>query len=353
MDTNLTIAMILATPGTGWGGMEKHTAELAAELARRGHQVHVLAHPAYQSQFSPAVMAHSLPMHLGRRNPWLRFRLQRILHSITPNVAHAQGNKAASLLGSVQRYAGARIGATVGTVHGTKTSHTPFNPLDGVIAVSGDILAALAHPNKRLIYNGLPTISGGKMTGDTIIPIPEDRPLLLAAGRLEPVKQFDRLIQAWVNARLPGALVILGEGSQRAELTELIAKLGAEDRVLLPGYEPRMRPWLKAASACAISSQREGFPYILVESLLARCPVMATPVSGVTEFLPPDCVADSDSVADLTTLIAQHLQPPHQLAERQAAAFEHAANTLTLNAMVTATEQFYQQLVPRSHSTPR
>lgn len=341
MDTGLTIAMILATPGTGWGGMEKHTAGLAAALAARGHRVHALAHPAYLSQFGATVTVHPLPLHLGRRNPWLRFRIQRTLRSIRPDITHAQGNKAASLLGRTRQFAG----ATLGTVHGTKTSHKAFAGLDGVIAVSADILAALPHRNKHLIHNGLAPTATNEAATDTLIPIPDDRPVLLAAGRLEPVKQFDRLIQAWVDARVAGTLVILGEGSERGRLTALIKSLGVKDRVLLPGFESNTGAWLKAASACVISSQREGFPYILVESLLARCPVLATPVSGVREFLPPDCIADSDSIADLSRLISQHVHSLRALANQQTAAFERAAHSLTQEAMVTATEHFYRQLI--------
>ena len=341
MDTGLTIAMILATPGTGWGGMEKHTAELAAALAGRGHRIHVLAHPAYLLQFAAAITVHPLPLHLGRRNPWLRFRVQRTLRSIRPDITHAQGNKAASLLSRTQKFAG----VTLGTVHGTKTSHRAFAGLDGVIAVSADILAALPHRNKRLIHNGLIPATTNHGTTGTTIPIPDDRPVLLAAGRLEPVKQFDRLIQAWIDARVAGTLVILGEGSQRGRLTALIRKLEVEDRVLLPGFETNTGAWLKAASACVISSQREGFPYILVESLLARCPVLATPVSGVREFLPLDCIANSDSTADLSRLISQHAHSLHALANHQTAAFERAAHILSQEAMVTATAQFYHQLI--------
>ena len=341
MATGLTIAMILATPGTGWGGMERHTVELAAALAARGHRVHVLAHGAYQGRFPAAVTVHPLPLQLGRRNPWLRFRLQRTLRALAPDITHAQGNKGASLLTTARRYAG----ATIGTVHGTKRSHTPFAKLEGVIAVSGDILATLPHPNKRLIHNGVAPPSEVAATGATLVPIPQHRPIALAAGRLEPVKQFDRLIQAWVDAGVPGTLVILGEGSERTRLTALINSLGVEDRVLLPGFEANTEAWLKAASACVISSRREGFPYILVEALLARCPVIATPVSGVRDILPPDFVAGSDNVDDLSRLLARHLQAPQLLAEQQAATFGQAAATLTLDAMVKATERFYQQLI--------
>lgn len=342
MAHSLTIALILATPGSGWGGMEKHTAELSAALAEKGHQIHVLAHPSYQHRFSANVAVHPLPFQLGRRNPWLKFRLRRLLDSIRPDIAHAQGNKAASLL-SAARYSS---GATVGTVHGTKTSHKPFQQLDGVIGVSREILDSIEHHNKQLVYNGLssPPTGENKHANDTIIPVPVDRPLLLAAGRMEPVKQFDRLIRAWADASPSGKLVILGDGRERPTLSALIKELGMEERILLPGYETHMYPWLEAASACVISSHREGFPYIMVESLLAHCPVLSTPVSGVSDFLPASCLADSDSIGDLSNLITTHLNSTVPLRELQVDSFTRAAETLTLDAMTAKTERFYRNL---------
>ncbi|WP_297793071.1 glycosyltransferase [uncultured Marinobacter sp.] len=342
MAHSLTIALILATPGSGWGGMEKHTAELSAALADRGHQVHVLAHQSYQNRFSANVTVHPLPFQLGRRNPWLKFRLRRLLNSIRPDIAHAQGNKAASLL-SAARYSS---GATVGTVHGTKTSHKAFQQLDGVIGVSRDILDSIEHHNKQLVYNGLgrPPTGENNNANDTIIPIPVDRPLLLAAGRMEQVKQFDRLIRAWADASPTGKLVILGDGRERPALLALVKELGMEQRILLPGYETNMYPWLKAASTCVISSRREGFPYIMVESLLAHCPVLSTPVSGVGDFLPASCLADSDRIGDLSNLITTHMNSSVPLRELQVNSFTRAAETLTLNAMTEKTEQFYLKL---------
>ena len=51
----LTIALLIATPGTTWGGMEKHTADLAKALADRGHSVHVIGHKTYRDSFPAGV----------------------------------------------------------------------------------------------------------------------------------------------------------------------------------------------------------------------------------------------------------------------------------------------------------
>jgi glycosyltransferase involved in cell wall biosynthesis len=346
----LTIALIIATPGMGWGGMETHTADLADALSARGHTVHVLAHGHYGERFAAPVYFHPLPVQLGRRNPWLQYRLWRLLSSIRPDVVHAQGNKAASLISALHKLEGAKVG----TIHGTKRSHKGFERLDGVIGVSRDITDSITHANARLIHNGLPPVdtSGAGGTEPPTFEIPAERPLLLAAGRLEPVKQFDRLIRAWARANCGGKLVILGNGSQRARLGTLIEELKITDHVLLPGHESRMMPWLQAATACVITSSREGFPYIMVEALSAGCPVLSTPVSGVREFLPELGIAASDSVEDITTMIRTNLSTPEALRDSQSRSFLQAQEQLSLEAMVSKTEAFYRDLlasVPTGH----
>ncbi|MDL0433338.1 glycosyltransferase [Marinobacter sp. TBZ242] len=339
----LTIALVIATPGTGWGGMEKHTAELAKALAMKGHEVHVLAHSAYSERFSAPVHFHALPLQLGRRNLWLRYRLRQTLHTIQPDIVHAQGNKAASLISGARHHA--RV--TVGTLHGTKSSHRAFDRLNGVIGVSREIIGTVAHPTTRLIFNGLqlPENTAQSQPKAPEIPIPPERPLLLAAGRLEPVKQFDRLIRAWTQADCAGTLVILGNGSQRARLQALIQELNGAERILLPGYEPHLSPWLRAATACIITSSREGFPYIMVEALMACCPVLSTQVSGVGDFLPERCIAASDSVEDIATLIQSSLAEPGLLTDIQSDSFRQAREQLNLETMVAKTEAFYRELL--------
>lgn len=341
----LRIALVVATPGTGWGGMEKHTADLAKALSENGHSVHVLAHPGYSERYSWPVLFHPLPLQLGRRNLWLRHRLRKTLDAIHPDIVHAQGNKAASLISAIRHIAK----VTVGTLHGTKTSHKGFDKLDGVIGVSREITDSVQHPEARLIFNGLQPPGSTDLQDSlaTEYAIPAARPLLLAAGRLEPVKQFDRLIQAWVQAECAGKLVILGDGSERAKLKALIRELGAEDKILLPGHESRILPWLQAATACIISSSREGFPYIMVEALMAGCPVLSTPVSGVRDFLPERCVAASDTVEDVATLIRVNLADAASLTDIAGESFRLARAQLSLETMVSQTEGFYRDLLAR------
>jgi len=336
----LTIAQLIATPGSNWGGMEKHTADLSEELARCGHNVHVLAHPDYQHRFSHTVDFHPLPVQWGRRNPLLKLRLKQTLRKLSPDVLHAQGNKAAAMLFRM----GKQKNITVGTIHGTKSSHKDFCKLDGVIAVSKGIQQALSHPNTKLIHNGIkPQNSGAKTTH----AIPELQAFALAIGRLEPVKQFDNLISAWAALKPPLPLYILGDGSEARTLQAQIQRLGADSFIKLPGHEDNPTAWLQHASVCVISSEREGFPYVLIEALLARCPMLSTPVNGALDLLPAESLADSTGLNALQTLLSAQLADLGSLKNIQEVCFERAERELTLKAMTDRTADFYYELLSK------
>lgn len=344
----MIIAMVLATPGTGWGGMEKHTADLAGALTALGHDVHVLAHPSYQTHFSGRSSFHPCPMHLGRRNPWLRYRIRRIVGTLHPEVVHAQGSKAATLVSRLKLPPGCQ---KAGTVHGSKSTEKPFLPLDKVIAVSTPVYQSLTHPRKFLVYNGIdvkPRDNTSSRADAYRLPSAIN---VVAAGRLESVKGFHRLVSSWpeVVERFPSAhLTIFGDGSQRASLIEQIHQLDCGEYISLPGYLTNLMPPLEQADLLVISSDREGFPYILVEALMSGCPVVSTPVAGCTEILPKEAIAADHSRAALSALLIKALSAIEELRQLEQPAFDYAREHLTLTAMAKATLEVYRDGVPRT-----
>lgn len=105
-----------------------------------------------------------------------------------------------------------------------------------------------------------------------------DNPLIVAAGRLEPEKQFRRLVEAFgdIADELPDwRLRILGAGFSRNELLRQVRKQGLWDRVELPGAVGDMRGEWAKASISALTSRAEGFPLVVQESMAAGVPVVS------------------------------------------------------------------------------
>ncbi|MGD6740587.1 glycosyltransferase [Streptomyces sp. BH106] len=117
------------------------------------------------------------------------------------------------------------------------------------------------------------------------VPAPDAQPsdrrshVVVAAGRLSPVKRYDRLIDAFAQVadRHPEwTLRLYGRGPQRDALRAQIDRLGLYDRVRLMGaVAPIETEWAKGAIA-AVSSDRESFGVTIVEAMHSGVPVIAT-----------------------------------------------------------------------------
>lgn len=112
--------------------------------------------------------------------------------------------------------------------------------------------------------------------------------VILAAGHLEQRKDFSTLLRAFALARQrrPLRLIILGEGSQRGELSRLAERLGIQEDLSMPGFEPNPFAYMVRADLFVLSSAFEGFGMVLVEALGLGVPVVSTNCpSGPAEIL--------------------------------------------------------------------
>ena len=108
---------------------------------------------------------------------------------------------------------------------------------------------------------------------DTIL-LPQ-RKLLLGAGRLDPQKRPNLLIDAFSNcaAAFPDwDLMILGQGPQREALESQVIRKGLSDRIYLPGFAGNLADWYKRADVYVMTSAYEGFPNTLLEAMAHELP---------------------------------------------------------------------------------
>ena len=110
-------------------------------------------------------------------------------------------------------------------------------------------------------------------------------PLVVAVGRLVPVKRFDRLIDALASLkpRHPRLrAVIVGEGYERPSLESLIALRGAEEWIELPGRvdDADLVALYRRAWVVASASAREGWGMTLTEAAACGTPAVVTDIAG-------------------------------------------------------------------------
>ncbi len=109
---------------------------------------------------------------------------------------------------------------------------------------------------------------------------------LVFAGRLGPQKALGVALSALVDVS-GVALVVAGDGPERAAIEARAAELGLDGRVRFLGSVPRdaVLRLFGAADASVLPSSWENFPHTVVESLAVGCPVIATAVGGVPEVV--------------------------------------------------------------------
>lgn len=115
------------------------------------------------------------------------------------------------------------------------------------------------------------------------------KPLIVAMGRLEEVKGFDRLIKAFAQVKKSCPeinLAILGQGSLKESLEALAQAEGVADSVAFMNHQQNPYRFLKEADLFVLSSRNEGFPNALIEALSCGCPVISVDCqSGPREIL--------------------------------------------------------------------
>lgn len=113
-------------------------------------------------------------------------------------------------------------------------------------------------------------------------------PLIMAAGRLTPQKDYPTLLRAFALLRqnMEARLLILGEGPSRPDLEAMVEQLGLTSKVDLPGFRPNPFPYMKAASLYVLCSKFEGLPGALIQAMAVGTPVVSTDCpTGPAEIL--------------------------------------------------------------------
>jgi glycosyltransferase involved in cell wall biosynthesis len=211
----------------------------------------------------------------------------------------------------------------------------------------GPTTAAMVAEFSRVPVEGIRVIPSGVVDDPRRqVPRPTTGPVIGSLARLEPQKGIDVLVRAMTELPTVTAVVV-GEGPERAALTELASSLGIADRLVFTGWQERARDHLTSFDVYVQPSRFEAFGVSIVEAMLAGLPVVATAAGGTC-----DAVADGETgilvAADdphaLAQAIKELLADPDRARAMGRAGRERALQRFTGERMASGFEALYSEL---------
>jgi glycosyltransferase involved in cell wall biosynthesis len=186
----------------------------------------------------------------------------------------------------------------------------------------------------------------------------DDTPIVGVVSRLTRLKGLENFLEAaaMVRAHVPAArFLVVGETSPMdrdylRELQEYAVRCGVEGSITFTGLRSDVPAVLASLTVSVMPSLNEALSNVVLESMAAGAPTVATRVGGTPEavvdgvtgiLVPP---ADSAALADA---IVHLLKNPQLAAHLGHAARARIADHFSVRRMVRATEDLYTDLLER------
>ncbi len=238
--------------------------------------------------------------------------------------------------------------------------------VERIVAVSEPLAAewlSLGVPSKRIqwILNGV-DIDRFKPRDARVecrqkFGLPEDGLLIGSVGRLDELKNFGVLVEAFaeVAKKLPNSyLAIIGQGPQEQFLKDEVVRLGLSGRVSLLGHHADPENFLNALDIFVLPSKFEGMSNVVLEAMASGLAVVCADLPAHRKVFEPQVegILVSPCTADVLGHSLLELGNDPQRRQRLGtAAREKVISRFSLQRMVDDYERVYAECARRRTNT--
>jgi glycosyltransferase involved in cell wall biosynthesis len=375
MRTSWPPRLLLIVDSLEVGGAERHAADLASALCRKGYGVEVacsVAGELAESLEAAGVPVRTLTRQRVKRRVSLAYArsIRRILKESWFDLVHAHIYASAVAAAIAVRRIGLPLVITEHTEASWQTwwtrrvSRWAHRRARHTIAVSTPI-------QRRLIEkDGVPPYRVS-LIPNAVIPASDDPPdltgtlpdgwlegpLVGVVARLQPEKGVADFLKAAAHVSKISPQVrflVVGDGPLREELLALARRIGVEKRVRFLGHRTDARALVGLMEVLVVPSVTEGSPLIVLEAMAAGVPLVASAVGGIPDQIRHDkeglLVPPGDTGA-LGEALLNLLRDPARARRLGEAGRRRATSELGHPTMVRRIEDVYRDAL--GQPTPR
>jgi N-acetyl-alpha-D-glucosaminyl L-malate synthase BshA len=307
-----------------YGGSGALATELALELGRRGHAVHMISYasPFRLRNFAENVFFHEVDV--GGAYPLLEYFPYSLALAVKQHEVALRENLEVLHVHYAIPHASAAFLAremlepdhpikVITTLHGTDITLVgqakSFFTVTKFSIERSDAVTAVSKYLRDETYRAFGCTDCGIEVIPNFVNLEEYHPstdegcrsalgppnvrVLMHISNFRPVKRVRDVVQAFarVRAALPAVLVFVGDGPERPVAEELVADLGLTRDVRFLGKVDAVADLLRCADLFLLPSESESFGLAALEALACGVPVIGTNVGGLPEVVPPEAGA--------------------------------------------------------------
>ena len=344
---------------TTFGGGERHLVDLSHGLVDLGHEVYAASVPGSPLWTALSFLPDEATLALSRRSYAKNVAsLVSFIRAHGIEIVHAHAARDYHLAALAVRLASrSRLVLTRHTLFPLKRINKPvLSSVSRVIAVSQAVAESLRQNGViesskiTVIHNGIDLDRFAK----SVSSVSDSPDVVGTVGHLAPIKGHDVFVRAaaLVSAQRKNVqFTVIGEDKSpqmdhRRELEKLIAELGLDGIVEMPGWRDDVNAALSSLTLFVSAARSEPFGLAIVEAMAASLPIIATASEGALEII-EDRVSGKlvppDNAEALAHAIKELLDDPTERSRLAHNAQRIARERYSLERMVRDTERVYRE----------
>lgn len=353
------------------GGLFRNVYDVVKELAERGHQIGIFCDSMTGGARGEQLLAELKPrLALGlyrmpmRRPPhpgdiFPLMETARLIRQLKPDIVQGEGAKGGlyARLGGVLRPRSGPIRCY--TPHGGSLNYKPgslshriFMGIEWLLERGTDLFLFescfvrdrfadfVCHSAKPRVV----ALNGLHPEEYTPYAPKADASDFFYVGEFREAKGLNTLVEALAllgRAGLRPSLTLIGGGPDETMIRNLVAGYGLDAQVSWRGVTPAKEA-LTLGRVMVLPSRFESLPYVILEAVGGRVPLISTDVGGIREILPQETLIPANDPQALALAMRRALERDYADIQREAAERSEAIRQrFTVEAMVNTIENAY------------